>query len=258
VVCPRYKIELTAIKTTNGLGISIMAIQKVRAKRVSPTAGHRARLRDRFRKAGLSGFHDYETLELLLSFAIPRRDVKPAAKQLVKKFGGLRGVFDASLDELETVPGVGPNAAIMIRFLKEAASLYLKEKIQKRSLLDSPEAVIEYCRHSLLGQRNELFRVIYLNTRNEIIDVETISEGTVDHTSVYPRKVLEGALRHNAVALIFVHNHPDGASEASDADRRLTQALVQATKAVGISVHDHVIVGQDGHFSFRQQGWLSV
>lgn len=219
-------------------------------------AGHRSRLRERFRKAGLAGFHDYEVLELLLTFAIPRRDVKPSAKDLIKKFGGLRGVFDASLEELRTVPGVGPNAAVMIRFLKEAASLYLKEKIRNQPLLTSPEAVIEYCRHCLLGQRNELFQVIYLSTRNEIIEVETIAEGTVDHTAVYPRKILEGALRHNAVALVFVHNHPGGPAEASAGDRRLTEALVQAAKAVGIAVHDHVIVGQDGCFSFREQGWL--
>ena len=118
--------------------------------------------------------------------------------------------------------------------------------------------MIDYCRHSLLGQRNELFRVIYLSTRNEIIEVETIAEGTVDHTAVYPRKLLEGALRHNAVAVVFVHNHPGGAPEPSDGDRRLTDALVLAAKAVGISVYDRVIIGQDGHFSFREQGWLST
>lgn len=221
-------------------------------------AGHRSRLRERFRKAGLSGFHDYEVLELLLTFAIPRRDMKPSAKELIRKFGGLRGVFDASIEELQEVPGVGPNAAIMVKFLKEAASLYLKEKIRKMPLLDSPEAVIEYCRHSLQGQRNELFQVIYLKARNEIIEVETVAEGTVDFTAVYPRKIIEGALRHNAVGLVFVHNHPGGAAEGSDGDRRLTQALVQAAKAVGVSVYDHVIIGQDGHFSFREQGWLSA
>lgn len=125
-------------------------------------------------------------------------------------------------------------------------------------MLDSPEAVIDYCRHAFLGQRNELFQIIYLSTRNEIINVETVAEGTVDHTAVYPRKVLEGALRNNAVGLVFIHNHPNGTSEPSEADRRLTRALVQAAGSVGISVYDHVIVGQDGHFSFRQQGWLSV
>jgi DNA repair protein RadC len=221
-------------------------------------AGHRARLRERFRKAGLSGFHDYEVLELLLTFAIPRRDVKPYARALIKRFKDLRGVFDASLEDLQTVPGIGPNAAIMIRFLKEAASLYLKDRIRGRTLLGSPQAVIEYCRHALLGERNERFQVIYLNAQNEIIDVETVAEGTVHYTAVYPRRIIEGALRHNAVGMVFVHNHPDGPAEASAGDRRLTEALVQAAKAVGIAVQDHVIVGQDGCASFREQGWLSA
>jgi DNA repair protein RadC len=160
----------------------------------SIAAGHRSRLRERFRKAGLSGFHDYEVLELLLTFAIPRQDVKPSAKALVKKFRSLRGVFDASPEELQTVPGVGSSAAVLIKLLKEAASLYLKEKLRNHPILTSPEAVIEYCRHALLGQRNELFQVIYLNAQNEVVDVETIAEGTVDHTAVYPRRVIEGAL----------------------------------------------------------------
>jgi DNA repair protein RadC len=178
--------------------------------RVAQAAGHRSRLRDRFRKAGLAGFHDYEVLELLLTFAIPRRDVKPYARALIKRFGDLRGVFDASLEDLQTVQGIGPSAATIIKFLKEAASLYLKERIRGRTPLDSPAAVIEYCRHSLVGERNELFRVIYLNPRDEILDIETVAEGTVDYTAVYPRKIIEGGLRHNAVGVVFVHNHPGG------------------------------------------------
>jgi DNA repair protein RadC len=221
-------------------------------------AGHRSRLRERFRKAGLRGFHDYEVLELLLTFAVPRRNVKPTAKDLVKRFGGLRRVFDASLEDLQGVPGVGQSAAVLIKFLKEAASLYLEEGIRKQPIVDSPETVIDYCRHNLLGQHNELFQVIYLNPQNEVIDLETVAEGTVDHTAVYPRRIIEGALRHNAVGLIFVHNHPDGNAEASDADRRLTQALAQAAGSVGIAVHDHLIIGRDGCFSFRAHGWIET
>lgn len=218
--------------------------------------GHRKRLRERFLIAGLPGFQDYEVLELLLTFAIPRQDVKPMAKALLKTFGSLRQVFDSSVEELQEVPGVGANAAVLIRFLKDAGTLYLKEKIHKLPVLNSPTQLIDYCRHALAGQRNELFQVVYLNAQNEVIDVGTVAEGTVDHTAVYARKIVEGALRHNAVGLVLVHNHPGGAAAASEADRWLTDSLAQAAKPVGISIYDHIIIGQDGHFSFREHGLL--
>lgn len=218
--------------------------------------GHRSRLRARFSKNGLSGFHDYEVLELLLAFAIPRRDVKPYAKALLARFGSLRAVFDASTEELQKVEGIGPNAAVLLRLLKEAAALYLVQRLQTGALLDSPKAIVDYCRHSLQGQRNERFQAIFLNAKSEVVGIETVSEGTVDWSAVYPRKVLEGAIRHNAVAVIFVHNHPGGRAEASDGDRRLTEALAQAAKAIGVRVHDHLIIGQNDWLSFREQGWL--
>ena len=218
--------------------------------------GHRRRLRERFLRNGLAGFHDYEVLELLLAFAIPRRDVKPYAKALLAKFGGLRAVFDASAEELQKVEGIGPNAAVLLRVLKETASLYLAQRLQAGTVLDSPKAIVDYCRHALQGQRNERFQVIFLNAKDVVVGIETVSEGTVDWSAVYPRKVLEGALRHNAVAVIFVHNHPGGRAEASDEDRRLTEALAQAAKAIGVGVHDHLIIGQNDWLSFREQGWL--
>lgn len=218
--------------------------------------GHRSRLRERFRKAGLAGFHDYEVLELLLAFAIPRRDVKPYAKGLLARFGSLRSVFDAPPEELQEVEGIGPNAAALLRLLKEAASLYLAQRLQAGTALDSTQAILEYCRHALQGQRNERFQAIFLNAKTEVVGIETVSEGTVDWSAVYPRKVLEGALRHNAVGVIFVHNHPGGRAEASDGDRRLTDALAQAARGIGVRIFDHLIIGQNDWLSFREQGWL--
>ncbi len=222
------------------------------------TEGHRSRLRERFCRAGLTGFHDYEVLELLLSVAIPRRDVKPYAKALIARFGSLRAVFDAAPEDLQEVEGIGPSSAVLIRLLKEAASLYLEQRVQAGTVLDSPKAIIEYCRHALQGRRNELFQAIFLSSGNEALAIETVSEGTVDWSAVYPRKILEGAIRHNAVGVIFVHNHPGGRAEASDGDRRLTEALAQAAEAIGVRVHDHLIIGQNDWVSFREQGWLST
>jgi DNA repair protein RadC len=226
------------------------------AARSAGAEGHRSRLRERFSVAGLSGFHDYEILELLLTFAIPRRDMKPVAKTLIAQFGSLRGVFEASAEQLRQVKGVGPNAAILLRLLKETASLYLKAKVTTGPVLDSPGAILDYCRHALQGQRNEMFQAVFLSPKHEALAIETISEGTVDWSAVYPRKVLEAAIRHNAVAVIFVHNHPGGRAEASDGDRRLTEALAQAASAIGVRVHDHLIIGQNDWLSFREQGWL--
>lgn len=182
--------------------------------------------------------------------------MKPVAKALVAQFGSLRCVFDASAEQLRVVEGVGPSAAILLRLLKETASLYLKEKVTTGPVLDSPEAIIDYCRHALQGQRNELFQAIFLSPKNQTPAIETISEGTVDWSAVYPRKILEGAIRYHAVAVIFVHNHPGGHAEASDGDRRLTEALAQVAKAIGVRVHDHLIVGKNDWLSFREQGWL--
>jgi DNA repair protein RadC len=202
------------------------------------------------------GFQDYEVLELLLTFAIPRRDVKPYAKALLAQFGSLRAVFDASAEELQKVEGIGPSAAVLLQLLKETAALYLRQRLGAGTSAHSPKAILDYCRHTLQGERNERFQALYLNAKNEVVGVETVSEGTVDWSAVYPRRILEGALRHNAVGVIFVHNHPGGRAEASDGDRRLTEALAQAARGIGVRVHDHLIIGQDDWLSFREQGWL--
>ncbi|RKY64161.1 MAG: hypothetical protein DRP99_02640 [Candidatus Latescibacterota bacterium] len=215
--------------------------------------GHRRRLRERFRRAGAEGLHDYELLELLLTYAIPRKDVKPIAKDLIQRFGGLSGVLDAGWKELEEVPGMGPTSATLIRLVKELCGVYLAERMKHRDLLSSPQAAVDFARVKLAGLPYEAFMVIYLNTKNEVIDYEIVHEGTVDKAIIYPRRIVESALAHHAAGLILVHNHPSGHAEPSEEDKRLTRTIVEATRTMDIRVVDHIIVGKDGYFSFVEE-----
>lgn len=218
--------------------------------------GHRKRLRERFKKTGLVGLHDYEFIELLLTYAIPQKDVKPIAKELIQQFNGTKGIFDASIEELTSVTGIGERAATLIKLLKEGATFYLKTRIKGKEVLSSPQDVFDFCHHAISGEKNEKFMVIYLSTKNEVIEVETLEEGTINQTAVYPRKIIEGALKHNASALIFVHNHPSGDPTPSKTDRQLTEDLKKAASTIDITVHDHIIIGRNSHFSGRENGWL--
>jgi DNA repair protein RadC len=222
----------------------------------NPLEGHRKRLRERYKKSGLAGFHDYEFIELLLTYAIPQKDVKPLAKELISRFGGIREIFDASLEEFTTIKGLGERTAILFKLLKEGSTLYLKARVKGKEILSSPQHALDFCHHILSGEKNEKFMVIYLTTKNELIDTEILEEGTIDQTAVYPRKVVEGALKYNASALIFVHNHPSGDPTPSRTDKKLTEALVKAAHTIDVTVHDHIIIGKNNHFSGREGGWL--
>ena len=222
----------------------------------TPHAGHRKRLRERFLKSGLEGFHDYETIELLLTYAIPRRDVKPLAKKLIARFGGLKGVFDAATAELASIEGVGKNAAILVNLIKAVSAEYLKEKAMKKDVIRSSKDVLDYLKVFLSGEKLEKFLAVYLNAKNEILSIETLQEGTIDQTAVYPRKAMERALRHNAKSVIFVHNHPSGDATPSKSDRELTRNLNSAAKTMDIIVHDHIIIGRNTHVSCKELGWL--
>lgn len=219
-------------------------------------AGHRKRLRERFQKSGLAGFHDYEMVELILTFAIPRRDVKPLAKTLIDRFGNLAALLDAPAEELKTIKGLGANTVIAIKLFKEIATEYLRVPIIGKNYLNSLHDVLNYCHHSIAGLRDEVFQVIYLNAKNEILTTERIQAGTVDQSAVYPRKVVEAVLRHNASALVFTHNHPSGDPTPSEADKKLTRHLVQVMQAIDVSVHDHLVIARDRYFSFRESGLL--
>jgi len=219
--------------------------------------GHRERLRKKYRASGMDAFHDYEALELLLSYAVPRGDVKPTAKALLKTFGSIKGVIDADMADLEKVRGVGPASAVAIKLLKDLCALYLKQQAMEKPQITCTSELVNYCKASLGGAKDEQFRVIFLDAQNRIIDVETIQEGIVNQAVVYPRKVLENALRQKASAIILLHNHPSGNVRPSDADIRLTRTIQETARVLDILVHDHIIIGENRFFSFREEGIMN-
>jgi DNA repair protein RadC len=219
--------------------------------------GHRRRLKGRLAGAGLSAFQDHEAVELILTYALARKDVKPLAKELLRTFGSFRGLLDAPLAELLKVKGISEHTALLFRLIKDASDRYLREKVLALpDVIASPGDLLNYCRSRMGGLKDEQFRLIYLNTRNRVIEEEVLQEGTVDQTAVYPRKVLERAIRFKATALIMVHNHPSGSAQPSAEDRELTRNLVQAAGNLQIKVHDHLIIGRDSHFSFLENNIL--
>jgi len=216
--------------------------------------GHRKRLREKFLKSGLSGFHDYEIVELLLTLGSPRKDCKPQAKEAIKRFKSLRGVLAASLEELQQIKGIGPHSAFGIKLMQEVAREFLKEKIIDRPFYKSSQEIFEYLYHSMRDLKKEVFKVIYLNSQNQIMETVDLFQGTVNSSSVSPREVIEGALKHNAVSLIFVHNHPSGNPEPSAGDKELTRELVYAGKIMRLNILDHIIIGENRYFSFADEG----
>lgn len=218
--------------------------------------GHKKRLKERFLKGGLEAFAEYEVLELILSLSQTRRDVKELAKELTARFGSYASVLDADPAEMGKIKGMGPSSIAALKIVKEASVRYLRDKSRKGCVVSSPEALVDYCRAAMRGLKDEEFRVIFLNSKNEIIEDEMLCRGTLDQTAVYPRKVMERAIHHNASSLIFVHNHPSGHTCPSSADIELTRTLSDAAASLQIRVHDHMIIGRDGHYSFAAEGKL--
>ena len=219
-------------------------------------SGHRHRLRERFEKTYAEGMHAYEVLELLLTYAIPRRDVKPIAKNLINTFGSLNGVLDASLDELRQVAFLGTPSSLLIKLVKEMNALYLAGRMEKKDTLTSPQFVVDFSRMKLAGLPHEAFMVLFLTTQNQVIGHEIVNEGTVDQVAVYPRRIIEKAMARHAAAIILVHNHPSGFTDPSEEDKNLTRTLRNAASVLDIRLLDHVIVGNGGHFSFLERGLL--
>ncbi len=218
--------------------------------------GHRKRLRERFLKSGISGFQDYEVVELLLSLGTPRRDCKQAAKEAIKRFQTLRGVLEAPTEELQEIDGIGAHSAFGIKLIQEVAREFLKAKMMERPFYTSSQEVFDYLYHAMRGLKKEVFKVLYLTSRNQIIDTVDLSSGTINSSSVSYREVIEGAIRNNAAALIFVHNHPSGATAPSVSDKNLTRELVSAGKIMNIKVLDHIIIGDNKYFSFAGEGLI--
>ena len=217
---------------------------------------HRERLRQKFLTAGMAAFHEYEAVEFLLTCAIPRRDVKPQAKALLRKFGSLRGIVDAEIGDLERISGVGKKSAIVIKFIKEFAAFYLMQKAKEKPQIACTSELLDFVRMAMGGKKDEEFCVIYLDAQNQIIEFETVQQGIANQAVVYPRQVLEKALQKKASALILAHNHPSGHVRPSDADIRLTRTIQETARALDILIHDHIIIGENRFFSFREEGMM--
>ncbi|TCK23143.1 DNA repair protein RadC [Ancylobacter aquaticus] len=213
--------------------------------------GHRERLRERFRKAGGEALPDYELLELVLFRAVVRADVKPLAKALIDRFGSFAEVVTAPPGRLREVKGVGEAIVTELKLIGAAVERVTRGQVRARPVLSSWSAVIAHCRASMAFVEQEQFRILFLDKRNQLILDEVQQRGTVDHTPVYPREVVKRALEVAASAVILVHNHPSGDPTPSTADIQMTKTIIDVAKPLGIEVHDHIIVGKDGHASLR-------
>jgi DNA repair protein RadC len=213
--------------------------------------GHRDRLRARFSEVGGDALPDYELLEIVLFRSIPRRDVKPIAKDLLRRFGSFAEVLAAPPALLSEVDGVGDSVVTDLKIVEAAARRFTKGAVSRRPVLSSWTSVIDYCRTAMAFAEKEQFRLLFLDRRNALIADEVQQSGTIDHTPVYPREVVKRALELSASALILVHNHPSGDPTPSAADIKMTREIVDVAKPLGIVVHDHIIVGREGHASLK-------
>lgn len=222
----------------------------------SHASGHRARLRERLVKKGPQCLADYELLELLLCLAIPRRDVKPLAKNLIERFGSYGEVLAATPSELATVSGLGEVAIAAIKTVEASITALTKEEVMDRPVVSSWDALIRYLRAAMARDKREQVRVLFLDKKNVLIADEAQSVGTIDHAPIYPREVVKRALDLHASAIILAHNHPSGDPKPSKGDIKMTRDIAEACAKLDIAVHDHVVVGRFGHKSFKTMGLL--
>lgn len=231
-------------------------MEKAEKKEEPHYYGHRDRLRTRFLQNGADALQDYELIELVLFMAIPRRDVKPLAKELLSKFGGLSALLNAPVEELMKVDGVSENTATALKAITAAAHRMMKCELMNRPVLNTWARLMDYCVSTMAYETREHFRVLFLNRKNELIADEIQGSGTVDHTPAYPREIVKRTLELGATALILLHNHPSGDPKPSQADIDLTRLIVRAVGPLGIVIHDHIIVAKNGYSSLKNQGLI--
>jgi len=216
--------------------------------------GHRKRLRERFNQSGLGAFLDYEIVELLLTLGTARKDCKPQAKEAIKRFKTLRGVLEAPAEELQKIKGITAHNIFVIKLMQEISREFLKEQVVDKPYCRSSREVFDYLYHSMRDLKKEVFKVMFLDSQNRVVQIEDLFEGTLNASAIYPREIIQGAVRHHAAALIFVHNHPAGNPQPSDNDKQITQDLVFAANIMQIKVLDHIVIGDNRYFSFADAG----
>jgi len=218
--------------------------------------GHRQRLRERFLSGGSNALQDYELLELLLFMAIPRRDVKPLAKTLLKSFGSLPELVAASPEELTRIDGISENTATAIKSIEALATRMMRQDLEGKPVLNSWTRLMDYCYATMAHEKKEHFRILFLNKKNELIGDEIQGSGTVDHTPAYPREIMKRSLELGATAIILMHNHPSGDPKPSQADIDMTQQIIRAAEPFNITIHDHIIVSRNGYNSMKNSGLI--
>ena len=227
-----------------------------RDAKTADAAGHRSRLRKRLLEGGAEALADHEVVEYLLMTAIPRRDVKPLAKSLLKRFGSLAGVFNADANALANHPGMGETSAAAIRIVALSARRLARAEVREKPVLGSWQALIDYLTIDMAHLTVERVRVLFLNAQNMLIHDEHVGDGSIDEAAIHPREVIRRALDLGATALILVHNHPSGSPQPSRADIQITNKIAEAGRLLGIVVHDHVIIGREGHVSLKAKGLI--
>lgn len=219
-------------------------------------SGHRGRLRKRLLDGGIDGLADHEIIEFLLMSAVPRRDMKPLARSLIQRFGSLAGVLSTDAQTLAHHPGMGEATAAALRIVAVATRRFARQGVSEQPLLSNWQALIDYLTIDMAHLTKERVRILYLNTRNMLIHDEHLGDGSLDEASIHPREVIHKAMNLGAAALILVHNHPSGSPEPSRADIQITHRIAEAGRLLGIMVHDHVIIGREGHVSLKARGLI--